>query len=88
MGMPSSRWLAVNSAGVAGMPSSASGGAGRVVTPNPGHYIEPTFSPDGRTIVFRKVNDGFLTTALWGRDPGVYSVPSAGGEPVAPLQRR
>lgn len=60
----------------------ASGGAGRVVTPNPGHYIEPTFSPDGRTIVFRKVNDGFLTTALWGRDPGVYSVPAAGGEPV------
>lgn len=60
----------------------ASGGAGRVVTPRPGHYIEPTFSPDGRTIVFRKVNDGFLTTALWGRDPGVYRVPAAGGEPV------
>lgn len=60
----------------------ASGGAGRVVTPNPGHYIEPTFSPDGRTIVFRKTNDGFLTTGLWSRDPGVYSVPAAGGEPV------
>lgn len=60
----------------------ASGGAGRVVTENPGHYIEPTFSPDGRTIVYRKVNDGFLTTALWGREPGVYRVPAAGGEAV------
>ena len=60
----------------------ASGGAGRVVTENPGHYIEPTFSPDGRTIVYRKVSDGFLTTALWSREPGVYSVPAAGGEAV------
>jgi len=59
-----------------------SGGAGRVVTPNPGHYIEPTFSPDGRTIVYRTVSDGFLTSALWSRDPGVYRIPAAGGEPV------
>jgi imidazolonepropionase-like amidohydrolase/Tol biopolymer transport system component len=60
----------------------ASGGAGRVVTPNPGHYVEPTFSPDGRTIVYRTVSDGFLTTALWSRDPGIYRIPAAGGEPV------
>ncbi|MBW8305036.1 MAG: amidohydrolase family protein [Brevundimonas sp.] len=59
-----------------------SGGAGRVVTENPGHYIEPTFSPDGRTIVYRKVSDGFLTTALWSHEPGVYSIPAAGGEAV------
>lgn len=60
----------------------ASGGAGRVVTPNPGHYVEPTFSPDGRTIVYRTTSDGFLTTALWSRDPGIYRIPTAGGEPV------
>ncbi len=60
----------------------AGGGAGRVVTTNPGHYIEPTFSPDGRTIVYRTVSDGFLTSALWSRDPGVYRIPAAGGEPV------
>ncbi|HVL40678.1 MAG TPA: amidohydrolase, partial [Brevundimonas sp.] len=60
----------------------ASGGAGRVVTENPGHYVEPTFSPDGRTIVYRTTSDGFLTTALWSRDPGVYRIPAAGGEPV------
>jgi imidazolonepropionase-like amidohydrolase/Tol biopolymer transport system component len=60
----------------------ASGGAGRVVTPRPGHYVEPVFSPDGRTIVYRTVSDGFLTTALWSRDPGVYRIPTAGGEPA------
>ncbi|GLS02396.1 bifunctional TolB-family protein/amidohydrolase [Brevundimonas denitrificans] len=59
-----------------------SGGAGRVVTSQPGHYVEPTFSPDGRTIVYRTVSDGFLTSALWSRDPGVYRIPAAGGEPV------
>src|SRR5690606_568126 len=60
----------------------ASGGAGRVVTTQPGHYIEPAFSPDGRTVVYRKVNDGFLTTSLWSREPGVYRVATTGGEPV------
>jgi Tol biopolymer transport system component/imidazolonepropionase-like amidohydrolase len=57
----------------------ASGGEGRVVTTSPGHYIEPTFSPDGRTIVFRKVADGFLTSGLWSREPGIYRVPTSGG---------
>ena len=55
------------------------GGAGRVVTRTPGHYVEPSFSPDGKTIVFRKTSDGHLTTALWGRDTGIYRVPTAGG---------
>ena len=61
----------------------ASGGAGRVITPKPGHYLEPVFSPDGETIVYRTASDGFLTTALWSRDPGVYRIPAkGGGEPV------
>ena len=58
----------------------AGGGESRVVTSNPGHYIEPTFSPDGRTIVYRKVADGFLTSGLWSREPGIYRIPAAGGE--------
>ncbi|MFN3932458.1 MAG: amidohydrolase family protein [Brevundimonas sp.] len=60
----------------------ASGGAGRVVTEKPGHYLEPVFSPDGGTIVYRTASDGFLTTALWSRDPGIYRIPAGGGEPV------
>ena len=58
----------------------ATGGEGRVITRNPGHYVEPTFSPDGRTIVYRATSDGFLTTGLWGRETGLYRVPTTGGE--------
>ena len=60
----------------------ASGGVGRVVTPRPGHYVEPVFSPDGRTVVYRATGGGSLMPALWTRDPGVYRIPTAGGEPV------
>ena len=58
----------------------ASGGNGRVVTRQPGHYLEPTFSPDGRTIAYRMTGDGYLTTALWSQNPGIYRIPAAGGE--------
>jgi len=57
------------------------GGEGRIVTPEPGHYVEPTFSPDGSLIAYRKTTDGFLTTPLYGRDPGLYVVPTKGGAP-------
>ncbi|NBB50934.1 amidohydrolase family protein [Rhizobium sp. CRIBSB] len=60
----------------------ASGGTGRLVTQSPGHYVEPVFAPDGRTIVYRKTSDGFLTTGLWGRETGIYRIATSGGEPV------
>ena len=50
------------------------------VTEVPGHYLEPAFSPDGKTIVFVKSGDGYLRSPLWSRDPGVYRVSSRGGE--------
>ncbi|MCA1653065.1 MAG: amidohydrolase family protein [Sphingomonadales bacterium] len=59
----------------------ATGGEGRIVTPEPGHYYEPAFSPDGQTIAYRKGSDGYLTTPLWGRDPGLYVVGTRGGLP-------
>lgn len=57
----------------------AAGGEGKVVSSQPGHYVEPTFSPDGSRIVYRAVSDGFLTSAMWGRDPGLYAVRAKGG---------
>ncbi|MDB5471668.1 MAG: amidohydrolase [Caulobacter sp.] len=60
----------------------AAGGEGRVVSKKPGHYVEPAFSPDGRTIVYRTVQDGYLTSALWGGETGLWSVATAGGEPT------
>ena len=60
---------------------SAGGGEGRTVTTEPGHYTEPTFSPDGSSVAYRKFVDGYLTTPLWGRDPGLYIASLRGGAP-------
>ncbi|HZM16623.1 MAG TPA: amidohydrolase family protein [Candidatus Krumholzibacteria bacterium] len=60
---------------------SARGGDGRKVTPHPGHFVEPVFSPDGRRIVYRAVQGGSLRSPEWSHEPGIYWVPAAGGTP-------
>jgi imidazolonepropionase-like amidohydrolase/Tol biopolymer transport system component len=60
----------------------ATGGEGRVVLGQPGQYVEPAFSPDGKTIVYRKVAGGEIRTDAFSRDTGIWRVPAAGGEPV------
>ena len=50
---------------------AAEGGVGRVVTEEPGHYVEPVFSPSGETIVFRKTGGGYLRSPLYSADPGL-----------------
>ncbi len=60
---------------------SADGGEGRAVTGSPGHYVEPRFSPDGETIVYRKIAGGYLLSGEWSMEPGIYVVSAAGGEP-------
>ena len=50
-----------------------------VVTSNPGHYLTPVFSPNGKTIVFEQGGGGYITSPLWSRNPGVYRVASHGG---------
>ena len=59
---------------------SGLGGDGRVITDKPGHYIEPAFSPDGSKVVYRTTSDGYLRSALWSREIGIYVVPAAGGK--------
>ena len=61
---------------------AAGGGAARNVTADPGHYANPRFSPDGKTIVFDSGRGGFLTSPKWSENPGVYRVATAGGTPV------
>ena len=58
---------------------AANGGRGRVVTQQPGHYVEPVFSPNGATVVYRATTGGGLFSNAWSRDPGIYQVPSGGG---------
>jgi imidazolonepropionase-like amidohydrolase/Tol biopolymer transport system component len=58
---------------------SSKGGASRVVTAKPGHYVEPVFSPDGATIVYRAIGGGYLFTPTHALETGLYAVPAAGG---------
>ncbi|MBI1235622.1 MAG: amidohydrolase family protein [Alphaproteobacteria bacterium] len=59
---------------------NANGRGERTVTPEPGHYRRPVFSPDGRTIVFEKGSGGFLTAREWSETTGIFAVPASGGE--------
>jgi imidazolonepropionase-like amidohydrolase/Tol biopolymer transport system component len=60
--------------------AASTGGEGRAVTGSPGHYFEPTFTPDGTSILFRRDSGDYLRGQAWGREPGIYRVPAAGGE--------
>src|SRR4051794_27747972 len=61
---------------------AAAGGAARDVLAQPGHYARPSFSPDGKTIVFEQGRGGYLTSSRWSENPGIYRVAATGGAPV------
>ena len=60
---------------------SVHGGGSLVLTPDPGHYVEPAFSPDSQTVVYRKLPGNFFRSPWWGETPGIYEIPASGGDP-------
>ncbi|MCH8277280.1 MAG: PD40 domain-containing protein, partial [Bacteroidetes bacterium] len=58
----------------------AGGGNYRVLTTRQGYYSRPRFSPDGERIVYVRGNGGGLLGNLHGLDPGIYWMPSQGGD--------
>ncbi|MCQ8877150.1 amidohydrolase family protein [Pseudoalteromonas shioyasakiensis] len=60
---------------------STRSGRGDTITQEPGKYVEPTFSPDGKTVVYRKASGGGILNPDWSLHPGIYAVSSKGGEP-------
>jgi imidazolonepropionase-like amidohydrolase/Tol biopolymer transport system component len=58
------------------------GSAGRDVVSRPGHYVEPSFSPDGRFIVYRHAGGDSTRGRLFADAAGVHVVPTAGGTPL------
>jgi Tol biopolymer transport system component/imidazolonepropionase-like amidohydrolase len=51
---------------------SARGGKGKIITQQPGHYIEPSFSSDREKVVYRKFTGGYLLDPKYSVDPGIY----------------
>lgn len=54
----------------------------RTLTNQPGHYRRPRFAPDGQSIVYEKRAGGYLMDGDWSEAPGIYHVPTGGGDPV------
>ncbi len=52
-----------------------------IVTDDPGHYLHPVFSPDGKNIVYEKRGDGYLRSPLWSRDQGIHVTATRDGTP-------
>jgi imidazolonepropionase-like amidohydrolase/Tol biopolymer transport system component len=59
----------------------ASGGAPREIVTTPGHYTEPSFSPDGRWVVYRKATSDGTRDRRWSLEPGIYIVAADGSAP-------
>ncbi|AZG34347.1 amidohydrolase family protein [Shewanella psychromarinicola] len=53
---------------------STRGGKAKVLTSEPGKYVEPTFSPNGDYVVYRKARGGDITPRTWSQEPGLYKV--------------
>jgi|CXWL01.1.fsa_nt_gi imidazolonepropionase-like amidohydrolase/Tol biopolymer transport system component len=53
----------------------ATPGQGRVLTGQPGHYVEPVLSPDGKTVVYRSIGGNSQRGRLWSHELGVYALP-------------
>ena len=52
-----------------------------LVTADPGQYLEPTFSADGKLIAYVKSRGGFLTSPWYGFEPGVHVTAADGRSP-------
>jgi len=58
------------------------GSGARDVVSQPGHYVEPSFSPDGKQVVYRKSTPDGIRGITHGGDPGIYVVNADGtGQP-------
>jgi imidazolonepropionase-like amidohydrolase/Tol biopolymer transport system component len=59
----------------------ADGSQARDVVSTPGHYTEPSFSPDGQSLVYRSLGPDFIRGFTHAVDPGIFVVPLKSGEP-------
>ena len=58
------------------------GSGGRDVVTRPGHYVEPSFSPDGKSSSIATPAATRFAGPYYAEDAGIYVVPAAGGTPL------
>lgn len=58
------------------------GGAITSLTTEPGHYADPSWSPDGKEIVYLKGGASILTDPSYTQETGIYRISAQGGIPV------
>jgi Tol biopolymer transport system component/imidazolonepropionase-like amidohydrolase len=51
---------------------SAKGGTGKTITSQPGHYVEPSLSSDGKLLTYRKFSGGYILSPAYSMEPGIY----------------
>lgn len=51
-----------------------SSGEETVLNTGGGTFVEPVFSPDGRSVVYRKVSGGYITSDKYGLETGIYQI--------------
>ncbi|NND70645.1 MAG: amidohydrolase family protein, partial [Rhodothermales bacterium] len=73
-------WDDENLGGISRIP--ASGGTPVKLNQRKGHFRSPRFSPDGTTIVYRRVSGSSLLGNAYGTDIGIYTMQSSGGKPT------
>ena len=61
---------------------SINGGNIRKITSSPGHYVDPSWSPDGKEIVYQKGGASILTAPIHMQETGIYRIPAQGGNPI------
>ncbi len=47
-------------------------GKSKIISTTPGHYINPSISANGRTVVYEAVSGGYLTSPLYSHDTGLF----------------
>lgn len=57
---------------------SISGKQNKKLTSEPGHYLEPKFSADGKIIYFKKTSGGYLISPDWSLNTGLYQIDASG----------
>lgn len=54
------------------------GGRARSITRTPAHWLEPVFSPDGKTVVARRDGGGGVLSERYSHDTGIYALATDG----------